>query len=126
MNPFTAIVGVFVLVRLFNKFMEGYSDTPSPINTMPVNNSVKHVLPVYNYANSSPISDSLLHYYSSMLNLNQEPEINIDIIESHYYQILEEMEHTRDLGLRVNQNIHDLIAAREYMTDMCRYFGNRN
>ena len=61
-----------------------------------------------------------------MLHLNQEPEINIDVIDSHYYQIVEEMEHSRDLGLRVNQNIHDIIAARQYMTDMCRYFGNRN
>lgn len=126
MSPFTVILGVFLLIRMFNKFMEGYADTPTPINTLPVNNSVRHLLPLYNYANSSRISDSLLHYYSSMLNLNQEPEINIDIIESQYYQIVEEMEHNRDLGLRVNQNIHDLIAAREYMTDMCRYFGNRN
>ena len=126
MNPFTAIVGVFLLVRLFNKFMDGYADTPTPINTLPVNNSVRHLLPMYNYANNSRISYSLLYYYSSMLNLNQESEINIDIIEAHYYQIVEEMEHTRNLGLRVNQNIHDLIAAREYMTDMCRYFGNRN
>ena len=126
MNPFTAIVGVFVLVRLFNKFMEGYKYSPSPINVITTNNSVIHLPPVYNYTNCNRISDSLLHYYSSMLHLNQEPEINIDVIETHYYQIVEEMEHTRDLGLRVNQNIHDLIAAREYMTDMCRYFGNRN
>lgn len=126
MNPFTIILGVFLLVRMFNKFMEGYADTQSPIKTITVNNSVRHALPVYNYANSSRINDSLLHYYSSMLNLNQEPEINIDIIEAHYYQIIDDIEHSRDLGLRVNQNIHDLIAAREYMTDMCRYFGNRN
>ena len=126
MNPFTVILGVFVLVRLFNKFMDGYTNSPSSINTLPSNNSVKHKLPEHNYANSNRICDSLLHYYSSMLHLNQEPEINIDVIDSHYYQIVEEMEHTRDLGLRVNQNIHDLIAAREYMTDMCRYFGNRN
>lgn len=126
MNPFTVIVGVFVLVRLFIKFMDGYSHSPSPINVITTNNSVIHIRPEHNYTNSNRISDSLLHYYSSMLNLNQEPEINIDVIDNHYYQIVEEMEHTRDLGLRVNQNIHDLIAAREYMTDMCRYFGNRN
>jgi hypothetical protein len=61
-----------------------------------------------------------------MLKLNQEREINIDVIDNNYYEIVQEMEHARDLGIRVDQNIHDLIAAREYMTDMCRYFGNRN
>ena len=126
MNPFTAIVGVFVLVRLFNKFMDGYKYSPSPINVKTTNNSVIHPPPEYNYTNCNRISDSLLHYYSSMLHLNQEPEINIYIIEAHYYQIVEKMEHTRDLGLRVNQNIHDLIAARAYMTDMCRYLENKN
>lgn len=126
MNLFTVIVGVFVLVRLFNKFIDGYKYSPSSINVLPINNLVIHLPPEHNYTNSNRISDSLLHYYSSMLHLNQEPEINIDVIDSHYYQIVEEIEHTRDLGLRVNQNIHDLIAAREYMTDMCRYFGNRN
>lgn len=126
MNPFTAILGVIVLVRLFNKFMDGYNHSPSPINVVPINNLVIHLPPEHNYTNSNRISDSLLNYYSSMLHLNQEHEINIDVIESHYYQIVEEMEQTRDLGFRVDQNIHDLIAAREYMTDMCRYFGNRN
>lgn len=126
MNPFTAILGVVVLVKLFNKFMEGYTDSPSHINTIPANNSVRHRPPEHNYANSYLISGSLLHYYSSMLHLNQATEINIDVIDNNYYQIVQEMEHTRDLGLRVNQNIHDFIAAREYMTDMCRYFGNRN
>lgn len=126
MSPFTAILGVIVLVKLFNKFMDGYTDPPSPINVLTTNNSDRHILPEHNYANCNRISDSLLHYYSSILHLNLEPEINIDVIDTHYYQILEEMEHTRDLGLGVDQNIHDLIAAREYMTDMCRYFGNRN
>jgi hypothetical protein len=126
MNPFTAILGVFVLVRLFNKFMDGYTNSTSPINTIPTNSSVIHLPTEHNYANSNRISNSLLHYYSSMLKLNQEREINIDVIDNNYYEIVKEIEHNRDLGLRVDQNIHDLIAAREYMTDMCRYFGNRN
>ena len=126
MNPFTAILGVIVLVRLFNKFFDGYSHSPSPINVLPINSLVIHLPPEYNYTNCNRISDSLLHYYSSMLHLNQEPEININVIDTHYCQIIEEIEHTRDLGLKVDQNIHDLIAAREYMTDMCRYLGNRN
>jgi hypothetical protein len=126
MNPFTAILGVFVLVKLFNKFMDGYTNSTSPINTLTTNNSLRHVLPEHNYANCNRISDSLLHYYSSMLYLNQEREINIDVIDNNYYEIVQEIEHTRNLGLRVDLNIEDLIAAREYMTDMCRYFGNRN
>ena len=126
MSPFTAILGVVVLVRLFNKFMDGYHHSPSVINVLPINNLVIHLPPEQNYTNSNCIRDSLLHYYSSMLHLNQEREINIDVIDNNYYEIVQEMEHTRDLGLRVEQNIHDLIAAREYMTDMCRYFGNKN
>ncbi len=126
MSPFTAILGLIVLVKLFNKFMDGYKYSPSPINVLTTNNSVIHLPPEHNYANSNRISDSLLHYYSSMLHLNHEPEININVIDNNYYQILEEMEQTRSLGLIDDQNIHDLIAAREYMTDMCRYFGNRN
>ncbi len=126
MNAFTVILGVVVLVRLFNKFMDGYTYSSSPINELPYDNSVVHLSPESNYANGNMISVSLLRHYSSMLNLNHEPEINIDVIDNHFYQIAEEMEYTRDLGLRVDQNIHDLIAAREYMTDMCRYFGNMN
>ena len=126
MNPLTVILGVFVLVRLFNKFMDGYKYSPFPINVLTTNNSVRHILPEHNYTNCNRISNSLLNYYSSMLHLNQEPEININVIDTHYCQIIEEIEHTRDLGLKVDQNIHDLIAAREYMTDMCRYLGNRN
>lgn len=126
MNPFTAIVVVFVLVRLFNKFMDGYTNSTLPINTTPTISSVVHLPTEHNYANSNRISDSLLHYYSNMLKLNQEREINIDVIDNNYYEIVQEIEHNRDLGLRVDQNIHDLIAAREYMTDMCKYFGNRN
>ncbi len=126
MNPFTAILCVVVLVKLFNKFINGYNLSPSPINVLPINKLVIHIPPEHNYTNSNRICDSLLHYYSSMLHLNQEPEINIDVIDTHYYQIIEEMEHTRDLGVGVDQNIHNLIAAREYMIDMCRYFGNRN
>lgn len=126
MNPFSLILGVFVLVKLFNKFMDGYTYSPSPINVLQTDNLVIHLPPEYNYTNTNRINDSLLRYYSSMLHLNQEPEINIEVIDSHYYQIVEEMEHTRDLGFGINQNIHDLIAAREYMIDMCRYYGNKN
>lgn len=126
MNPFTTILGVFVLVRLFNKFMDAYTNSTSPINTIPTNSSVIHLPTEHTYANSNRKSNSLLHYYSNMLKLDQEREIIIDVIDNNYYEIVQEIEHNRDLGLRVDQNIHDLIAAREYMTDMCRYFGNRN
>ena len=126
MNPFTVILGVVVLVRLFNKFMDGYTHSKPPISELPNDNLAIHLSPESNYANGRIIKDSLLNHYSIMLHLKHEPEININVINNHYYQIVEEMEYTRDLGLRVDQNIHDLLAAREYMIDMCRYFGNRN
>ena len=61
-----------------------------------------------------------------MLNLNNKPEINFDVVNNHYYSIFEEIEDARDLGHRINIDFQELISAREYMCDMCRYYGNRN
>lgn len=124
MNPFTAIVGVFLLVRLFNKFMDGYSSKVNSDDNIQINRVTKS--PLFNYSNENLVDDSLLSYYTNMLNLSHEPEVNLEILDNHYYRIIQQMENDRDLGLRVNIDVHELVTAYAYMTDMCRYFGNRN
>lgn len=124
MNPFTAIVGVFLLVRLFNKFMDGYSSKVNSDDNIQINRVTKS--PLFNYSNENLVDDSLLSYYTNMLNLSHEPEVNLEILDNHYYRIVQQMENDRDLGLRVNIDVHELVTAYAYMTDMCRYFGNRN
>jgi hypothetical protein len=124
MNPFTVILGVVLLVRLFNKFIDGYSTKDDPEVTIQLNKFAQP--PLFNYSNENIVNTSLLTYYSNMLNLNHEPEVNLEVLDNHYYRIVQQMENDRDLGLRVNIDVHELITAYAYMTDMCRYFGNRN
>jgi hypothetical protein len=124
MNPFTAIVGVFVLVRLFNKFMDGYSSKDNSEDIIQINRLRKS--PLFNYSNENLVDDSLLSYYTNMLNLSHEPEVNLEILDNHYHRIVQQMENDRELGLRVNIDVRELVTAYAYMTDMCRYFGNRN
>ena len=124
MNLFTAIVGVFLLVRLFNKFMDGYSSKVNSDDNIQINRVTKS--PLFNYSNENLVDASLLSYYTNMLNLSHEPEVNLEVLDNQYYRIVQQMENDRDLGLRVNIDIHELVTAYAYMTDMCRYFGNRN
>ena len=125
MNVFNVILGVFVLAKLVNKFVDGYCSKNSTI-ILP-NHYQRRIQPVfYNYSNGNTINLPLLVYYKQLLNLIEEPEINLEIIDMHYYNIFDEIEQARDLGLRTNIDFQELIAAREYMCDMCRYFGNRN
>ncbi len=124
MKAFTSILGVFVLVRLFSKFMDGYGTKDDSEDTIQLNRVAKS--PLFNYSNENLVDTSLLSYYSNMLNLNQEPEVNLEVLDNHYYRIVQQMENDRDLGLRVNIDVHELVTAYAYMTDMCRYFGNRN
>jgi len=126
MNIFNLIIGVFVLARLIGKFLEGYGSNASPMSNQS-NNTLRITKPIlYNYSNELTINASLLSYYTKMLNLNNEPEINFDVVNNHYYSIFEEIEDARDLGHRINIDFEELISAREYMCDMCRYYGNRN
>ena len=126
MNIFNLIIGVFVLARLIGKFLEGYGSNASPMPN-PSNNTRRITKPIlYNYSNERTIHASLLSYYTKMLNLNNEPEINFDIVNNHYYSKFEEIEDVRDLGHRINIDFQELISAREYLCDMCRYYGNRN
>jgi hypothetical protein len=126
MNIFNLIIGVFVLARLIGKFLEGYGSNTSPMPNQS-NNTRRITKPIlYNYSNELTINASLLSYYTKMLNLNNEPEINFDVVNNHYYSIFEEIEDARDLGHRINIDFQELISAREYMCDMCRYYGNRN
>jgi hypothetical protein len=126
MNIFNLIIGVFLLARLIGKFLEGYGSNASPMPNQS-NNTRRITKPIlYNYSNELTINASLLSYYTKMLNLNNEPEINFDVVNNHYYSIFEEIEDARDLGHRINIDFQELISAREYMCDMCRYYGNRN
>ena len=125
MNVFNVILGVFVLAKLVNKFVDGYSSKNSS-NILPNDYQRRNQLVLYNYSNGNTINLSLLVYYKKLLNLIDEPEINLEIVDMHYYSIFDEIEHARDLGLRTNVDFQELIAAREYMCDMCRYYGNRN
>ena len=109
MNPFTAIVGVFLLVRLFNKFMDGYSSKVNSDDNIQINRVTKS--PLFNYSNENLVDDSLLSYYTNMLNLSHEPEVNLEILDNHYYRIIQQMENDRDLGLRVNIAVHELVTA---------------
>ena len=125
MNVFNVILGVFVLAKLVNKFVDGYSSKNSS-NILPIHYQ-RRIQPIlYNYSNGNTINLSLIVYYKKLLNLIDEPEINLEIVDMHYYSIFDEIEHARDLGLRTNVDFQELISAREYMCDMCRYFGNRN
>jgi hypothetical protein len=126
MNIFNLIIGVFVLAKLIGKFLEGYGSNSSSMPNQS-NNTRRITKPIlYNYSNELTINASLLSYYTKMLNLNNEPEINFDVVNNHYYSIFEEIEDARDLGHRINIDFQELISAREYMCDMCRYYGNRN
>jgi len=124
MQPFSTILGVFVLVRLLNKFINGYSRKDDSEENIQLNRVVKP--PLFNYSNENLLHTSLLSYYSNMLNLDHEPEVNLEVLDNHYYRIVQQLENDKDLGLRVNVDVHELISAHAYMTDMCRYFGNRN
>jgi hypothetical protein len=124
MSPFTAILGVVVLVRLFNKFMDGYSTKDDSEDNIQINRLRRS--PLFNYSNENLVDDSLLIYYTNILNLSHEPEVNLEILDNHYHRIVQQMENDRELGLRVNIDVRELVTAYAYMTDMCRYFGNRN
>ena len=124
MNTFTVILGIFVLVRLFNKFMDGYGTVEESEDNIELNRVAKS--PLFNYSNENLVNASLLSYYSNMLNFNHETEVNIEVLDNHYYRIVQQMENDRELGLRVNIDVRELVTAYAYMTDMCRYFGNRN
>ena len=104
--------------------MDGYSSKDNAQDHIQINRLTKS--PLFNYSNENLVDDSLLSYYTNMLNLSHEPEVNLEVLDNHYYRIVQQMENDRDLGLRVNIDLHELVTAYAYMTDMCRYFGNRN
>jgi hypothetical protein len=104
--------------------MDGYGTVEESEDNIELNRVAKS--PLFNYSNENLVNASLLSYYSNMLNFNHETEVNIEVLDNHYYRIVQQMENDRELGLRVNIDVRELVTAYAYMTDMCRYFGNRN
>jgi len=84
MNIFNLIIGVFILARLVGKFIDGYGDKETQMPITPNFNQRRRRLILYNYSNEHKIHASLLVYYTKMLNLNNESEINLDVVNNHY------------------------------------------
>ena len=135
MSPFSIIFGIYGLYKLFNIINERNNEKETPLVYSEItknqlsniqNHSKLISTPKYNYINGIIIHDSLLNYYSGLLQLNDEPQINLDVIYIHFLNKTEQLENAQNLGLIQECNINELVAAREYMYDMCRYFGNRN
>jgi hypothetical protein len=135
MSPFSIIFGIYGLYKLLSIINEKNIEKEKPLAYSEIINThlseIHEQLPLfshpkYNYINGIIIHDSLLNYYSDLLQLNEEPEINLDVIYDHFQNQTEQLENAQNLGLMQESKIYDLIAAREYMYDMCRYFGNKN
>lgn len=83
-------------------------------------------LPSINYSNERYVNGSLRNYYQNLLDLSEAKEINPEVIYNHYYNKLNEVEESFD-DKKIKDTIGlDLIAAREYIHDLCRYIGNKN
>lgn len=126
-----AVFGLFSLVSLFNKTNDketpkAYSEIPKNKYTYYHGHATLRIFPTYNYTNGVFIHDSLFNYYKGLLSLNEVRIINHDVIYDHFLYKIESLETAENLGLSQNYDIHDLIAAREYMYDLCSYFGNKN
>ena len=135
MSPLSIFFGIYGLYKLFNIINESNIEKETPLvyseitktQLSDIQNQIKLIsTPKYNYINGIIIHDSLLNYYSDLLQLNDEPQINLDVIYVHFLNKTEQLENAQNLGLIQENNINELVAAREYMYDMCRYFGNRN
>lgn len=126
-----AIFGLIKLASMLNKTSDkelpiAYSKITRVEDEFHHKHSNITILPRYNYSNGVYIQNSLLNYYKELLNLNEVPRIDLDVISDHFQNKIEGIDKAENLGLSINHNINDLIAAREYMYDLCSYFGNRN
>jgi hypothetical protein len=135
MNPINILIGIYGLYKLISLLTESKLGNELPIaysEITKVKDEFDHehsniiILPSYNYSNGVYIQGSLLNYYKELLNLNKVPKIDLDVIYDHFENKIESIDNAKNLGLSINYNINDLIAAREYMFDLCKYFGNRN
>ena len=124
------LLAAFV-IHLIKMFFDGFAEKEEKAakeaeDNKNIQERLLNICPSSNYTNGYLVKAPLRIYYQSLLNLNEEKEINPDVIYHHYYQLVEQSETDETLGLKTKHNIRDLFAAKEYLTDLCKYIGNRN
>lgn len=123
------ILAVYLVIRLFKKFIDGYTEKDSPTPPTPKLAKPRKV-PKYNYCNDRLVEGHLGAHYINELGIKDkaviDSEFDLEIVDYYYYQIVQEMENAKEQGLRLHYNVHDLITAKAYLTDRCRFLGNGN
>ena len=98
MSPFSIIFGIYGLYKLLSMINEKNIEKETPLAYSEITNTqfseIHNQLPLfsppkYNYINGIIIYDSLLNYYSDLLQLNEEREINLDVIYDHLTKFLQ-------------------------------------
>ena len=122
MEAVIVIIGVFIIINLFKLLLDSYTGI--------IEHSIKlqkriHQ-PLFNYSNGRTISCSLNAYYSHILSIKKDSEINRHEIFKHYQRAAAKVETSKLIGLKSKHNSKDLFAAYEYMNELCRYCENLN
>lgn len=128
------IILLFVVLKLIKNLLDGYNEPKQKIEepiVQEANNSKSNVqlIPIdqmVNYNNEKAIAGSLKSHYEELLSLRKVPEINPDVLYDHYYEIIEELKIKGEYNFEIGSHAYDVSAAKEYLHDLCRYYGNRN
>lgn len=125
---------LIVVLKLIKNLLDGYNepkqkmekpivlgsqDSESSIQIIPIDKMV-------NFSNEKVIAGSLKSHYEDLLSLKRAPEINPDVLYDHYYEVMEELKIKGEYSFEIGSYANDVSAAKEYLHDLCRYYGNRN
>ena len=131
METIKYIILLIVVLKLIKNLLDGYNEPKAnPKNEKPIDVHQNRIIPIeqmVNYCNEKAICGSLKSHYEHLLFLKNESQINPDVIYKHYYDVMVELERESEYDLQVKRSeANDVIAAKEYLHDLCRYYGNRN
>lgn len=131
MESLKYIILLVVVLKLIKNLLDGYNEPKvKPENAKPIDIYHNRIIPIdqmVNYSNEKAISGSLKSHYEHLLSLKNELQINPDVIYKHYYDVMVELERESEYDLQLKKTeANDVIAAKEYLHDLCRYYGNRN
>lgn len=125
---------LILVLKLIKNLLDGYNEPKQKIEepiAQEVNNSKSsaQLIPIdqmINYSNEKAVAGSLKLHYEELLSLRKVPEINPDVLYDHYYEVMEELKIKGEYNFEIGSHANDVSAAKEYLHDLCRYYGNRN
>ena len=130
MESLKYIILLVVVLKLIKNLLDGYNEPREKLeNIKPIDiyhNRIILIDQMVNYSNEKAIAGSLKSHYEHLLSLKRESEINPDVLYDHYYEIMEELKIKGEYKFEIGSHANDVSAAKEYLHDLCRYYGNSN